>query len=70
MIIRQPEIKITDGEVSVEARIELQRASPDIPTSLWFKFPEKYQDVVCKRGDAFAVCLYQISMSLGEDLIC
>mgnify|MGYP000855927353 FL=1 len=72
MHISQPEIKVDSQEICIEAHIESRFAlqKPDYPQTLWFKFPRRYQNVVCNRSDAFIAALYQIAMGLGEDLSC
>jgi len=68
MIIHQPEILHRDGKVIVSARIELERAVPQFPTSLWFSFPEEYEPWVSDRSDGFVVGALRMAMYFNEPL--
>lgn len=68
MIVHQPKIEVKDGGVCISARVEMGQTATQFPGTLYFKFPERYADCVTDRADAFAVGLFLIASSLGEDL--
>src|SRR5271157_1694831 len=70
MIIHEPEIILADGEVTLQARIETQDPAIGLPEYLWFKYPERYQNVISDRSDPFLSSLILVAMSVGEELEC
>ncbi|MDR3575603.1 MAG: hypothetical protein P4L50_17220 [Anaerolineaceae bacterium] len=68
MIIHEPEINFSSGEITVQARIETQNPTIGLPDFLWFKYPERYQKVVSNRADAFLSSMILLAMVVGEDL--
>lgn len=46
MIIHTPKIKLEKDHVCISARIELEKDDPDIPDTLWYRFPKKYKNIL------------------------
>ncbi|MDD5469050.1 MAG: hypothetical protein PHS96_14750 [Anaerolineales bacterium] len=68
MIIHTPEIIHEAGRVRAQARVETRSADYDLPTTLWFSFPESYQDYLSGSSNAFAASLLVLAAYLGETL--
>ncbi len=68
MILHRPEISEVDGEICVEAKVEVQSREYPFPDRLWFRFPRDYQNFVTDRADGFAAALLPLAMTLGEHM--
>jgi len=68
MIIHEPEISSSNGEIVVSARIESAQGIPNLPKELWFAFPERFESWICDRSDAFLTALIKPAMVLNEPL--
>ncbi len=68
MIIREPSLRESAAEVTVEAAVELARPTAEVPSTLWFTFPRKVRPFVAARADGFAAALLPLAMRLGEPL--
>ncbi|MGB9669123.1 MAG: hypothetical protein ACPL0B_01935 [Anaerolineales bacterium] len=68
MIIHPPQIELKEGKVILSADVEFSHSIQDMPKTLWFAFPEKYQEYVSSNCDAFASTLLPIAQLFGEDL--
>lgn len=68
MIIHEPEVQISQGEVTISAPVEFAQAGTETPDNLWIKYPEKYAQWVTPRGDGFLVSLFLIAMYYQEDI--
>lgn len=68
MLIHEPEIAITEGEICLSARIEPTVRIPHLPERLWYRFPETYQSYISARSDSFLLSLFLLAMYLGEEL--
>jgi hypothetical protein len=66
MTIHQPEVSLSDGEVTVAARIECETSDTGLPEVLWFRVPEQFQSFVTDRADGFATSLLVCAMNIGE----
>ena len=70
MLIHQPQIIHHGQEVILQARIETRDLSLKLPEFLWFKYPERYQQYLSDRSDAFLWALILIGQSIGDDIEC
>jgi len=70
MIIHEAELIRDGGEITLKARIETQNPGIGLPNVLWFKYPERYQNVISDRSDTFLNALILVGMAVGEDLEC
>jgi len=68
MIVHTPTITHIGGEICIAARIEMQKALPNLPEELWYRFPEAYEDRLLPRADGFAATALLVAMYAGEDL--
>jgi hypothetical protein len=68
MIIHEPEITVENGEALLSARVETTNSAVDLPKTLWFAYPLKFQGDLSLRADAFLTALLLIAQTLGEDL--
>jgi hypothetical protein len=68
MILHTPVLSKQDGQVLVAARVETQSAIPNLPKELWYRFPERYEEMVGARADGFAATTLLTAMYCGEDL--
>jgi hypothetical protein len=70
MIVREP-IKTFEsgGIVCVSARFELDHPLPYMPSTLWYRFPEKYAPRLNSRADGFVPTALLVAMYTGEDLL-
>lgn len=67
MIIHPPEINSQSREISLTARVESLHGG-ELPSHLWFTFPESYAPYLTLRSDGFAASLLMLSMYLNEPL--
>ena len=70
MIIHEPEIILDGAEITLRARIETHNQTIGLPEYLWFKYPERYQNVISDRTDPFLSSMILVAMALGEELEC
>ena len=68
MIIHAPELIEQNGEICVQARVELIEGGVTTSKELWFKFPESHRKYVTDRADGFAVSMLLVAMEQGEDM--
>lgn len=68
MIIHSPVVTEDSGDVVVSAAIEFETTVPDMPESLWFKFPESQREHISRRADGFLVTMILLAMQYGEDI--
>ena len=68
MVIHPPQIKHSDGEVTISSRIEMSNPVDGLPDRLWFTYPEAYTDFLSGSSDGFAASLLLTAMYFGEDL--
>jgi hypothetical protein len=68
MIIHEPEIRLENGEVLLSARVETHNHPGELPETVWYAYPDRYQDLVSLRSDAFLIALAPIAQVLGENL--
>ena len=59
----------SDGDqISIAAEIELDNRLSNLPSSLWYRFPAKYEAYLSPRADGFAATSLTLAMYNGEDL--
>lgn len=68
MLIHPLTTRRENGETVVAARIELERPPYNVPSTLWFRFPEAQADLMSERFDGFAVALLYLAMARGEKI--
>jgi hypothetical protein len=68
MILHSAVKSLEDGQICVAAQFEMQRPIAYLPSSLWYRFPERYVDRLNSRADAFAPTALLVAMYAGEDL--
>ena len=68
MIIHQPTISLSSGNVTVSARVEFNTSGIEAPKILWFTFPERYEHGITEQGDGFLASLILSAMYFGEYL--
>jgi hypothetical protein len=68
VIIHHPEIVLSQGEVTISAKVEFDQVGTNTPDNLWIKFPEKYAKWISPRGDGFLCSLLLIGMYYQEDI--
>lgn len=67
MIIHEPQIKKEEGEICISSFIEI-KSDNSLPDTLWFKFPEEYEEFISDGSSGFVVGLSFLAMYLGEDI--
>ncbi|MGD1148087.1 MAG: hypothetical protein ABR961_09070 [Thermoanaerobaculaceae bacterium] len=68
MIIHEPQVTRSAGEVRVEAAVNLNRPDASRPRTLWFAFPGTCERFVSDGADGFAAALIPLAMRLGETM--
>lgn len=68
MIIHPLTPQVENGELCSAARIELETPRPNMPSTLWFRFPEAEAPLVTERADGFVVALLFLALRLHEGI--
>jgi hypothetical protein len=68
MIIHDPRVTRSAGEVRVEAEVDCDRPASMRPQTLWFVFPRTYERFVSEGADGFAAALLPLAMRMGETM--
>lgn len=68
MIIYKPQVTQEGKEICVSARVEFENPGIQTPNTLWFRFPQSYQDYITDHADGFVVGLLPSAMRLGENM--
>ena len=68
MIIHPVEKQEACGQSILSARIETAATNFPFPKTLWFSFPNEFDQYLLLRGDAFLVGTLIAAMALGEDI--
>ncbi len=68
MIIHEPQVTSSPGEVRVEARVDCDQPDTRRPRTLWFVFPRTYERFVSEGADGFAAALLPLAMRTGEPM--
>jgi hypothetical protein len=66
MIVHQPEIQKSNGEITIAARVETQDKIPGLPEVMWFTFPESCEPWISERGDGFLASILVPAMYFQE----
>ena len=56
------------GWFRIHAPIQLRHTTSQYPDTLWYEFPEAYQDWLYMGIETFVLSLHQFAMALGEDI--
>ncbi|MBT3189346.1 MAG: hypothetical protein HN736_04185 [Anaerolineae bacterium] len=68
MIIHQPEIIVDNGMITLSSPIEFSNQIANIPKTLWFSFPEEYEQYISLRIEAFLLGMLIPAMYYQEDI--
>jgi len=68
VIVHAREVTESRGEVTVTARVEVERPGPACPDTLWFAFPGHLARFVTDNADGFAAGLLPLAMLRREPL--
>lgn len=69
MVIGEPRLTRERGEICVSAAVRFATPGFEAPATIWFRFPEEYEDYLNPRSDPFVVAMMMPAMLLGEDVV-
>lgn len=68
MRIHAPTLSHHKETVRLSARVAMRASWAGLPDTLWFEFPERFQESLSPHSDAFAASLLLLAMAAGEEM--